>query len=143
MEGYETPPVAGPGRIGQLAAIAAGYYTSIEAIIAPSEAASGELVTVEVRVRNLHTTGIYIATTGRYDGVALFFSPDYANVGAGEIYSFLASFTMPNNDVRLDVWSWYWTGTEWIQDDYSYVDIALKVVEPQFRAFGLSEYTRV
>ncbi|GAJ19258.1 unnamed protein product, partial [marine sediment metagenome] len=30
-----------------------------------------------------------------------------------------------------DVWSWYWTGTEWVQDDHSYVDIALaEVVEP-------------
>ncbi|GAI73553.1 unnamed protein product, partial [marine sediment metagenome] len=38
---------------------------------------------------------------------------------------------MPNKDITIDVWSWYWTGTEWVQDDHSYVDIALaEVVEP-------------
>jgi len=46
-------------------------------------------------------------------------------VGAGATYSFTRSFTMPNKDVRLEVWSFYWIGTEWYQDDYSYVDIAL------------------
>ena len=131
MEGYITPPSVGPGRIGQLAAIAAGYYTKIVKIITLSEAAAGEPVPVEVWVRNLHTTRIYIATTGRYNGVDLLFSPDYANVDAGATYSFTTSFTMPNKDITIDVWSWYWTGTEWVQDDHSSVDIALaEVVEP-------------
>ncbi|GAI73550.1 unnamed protein product [marine sediment metagenome] len=81
MQNYETPPVAGPGRIGQLAAIAAGYYTDIINIIAPAQAAAGETVWVEVWVRNLHTTPIYIATTGRYNGVSLFFPPRLCHRG--------------------------------------------------------------
>lgn len=131
MEGYETPPVAGPGRIGQLAAIAAGYYTDIINIITETQAAAGETVWVEIWVRNLHTAPIYIATTGRYNGVDLLFGPDYATVDAGAAYSFVSSFTMPNKDITIDVWSWYWTGTEWVQDDHSSVSIALaEVVEP-------------
>ena len=131
MEGYITPPSVGPGRVGQLAAIAAGYYTEIVKIITLSEAASEEIVWFEVWVRNLHSAPIYIATTGRYNGVDLLFSPDYATVDAGATYSFITSFTMPNKDITIDVWSWYWTGTEWVQDDHSYVDIALaEVVEP-------------
>ena len=131
MEGYETPPVAGPGRIGQLAAIAAGYFTDIINVIAPAQADAGETVWVEIWVRNLHTAPIYIATTGRYDGVDLLFGPDYATVDAGAAYSFVSSFTMPNKDITIDVWSWYWTGTEWVQDDHGYVHIALaEVVEP-------------
>lgn len=114
----------------QLSEVAIGAYTQIVGIIAPSEAAYGDLVSIEVRVRNLYTTPIYIAVTGRYDGVDILFSPDYISVGAGATYSFSSSFTMPNNDVRLHVWSFYWTGTDWYQEDYSYVDIALGVEAP-------------
>jgi len=123
----ETPPAAGPNVIGQLAAIAAGYFTDIIDIIAPPEAAPGVLLTVRARVKNLYSTPIYIATTGSYNGVDISFSPDYAIVQPGAIYSFTYSFTMPNNDVRLHVWSFYWGEDAWYQDDYSYVDIALAV----------------
>ncbi|GAI68048.1 unnamed protein product, partial [marine sediment metagenome] len=62
---YEAPPSGRP-YIGQLAEVAVGAFTQIEQIIAPAQAASGDLVMVEARVRNLHTGTIYIATTGRY-----------------------------------------------------------------------------
>lgn len=127
MENYVQPPASGPRPIGQLAAIAVGAYTDIVSIIAPAEAAYGDLVNIEVRVKNLYTDPIYIAISGRYDGVDIFFSPEYATVEAGATYSFTRSFTMPNNNVRLHVWSFYWTGSEWYQDDYSYVDITLAV----------------
>ena len=123
--GYEAPP-GGPSYIGQLAEVAVGAYTEIIQIIAPAQAASGELVTIEVRVRNLYTNSIYIATTGRYDSVDILPTEDYAIVDPGATHSFYFSFSMPDNDVELRVWSWYWTGTEWYQDDYSYVDIALE-----------------
>ncbi|GAI62184.1 unnamed protein product [marine sediment metagenome] len=122
--GYEAPP-GGPSYIGQLAEVAVGTYTSIEAIIAPAEASPGDLVTVEVRVKNLYTGTIYIATTGRYDSVDILPTEDYAIVDPGATRSFYFSFTMPNKDVELRVWSFFWTGEEWYQDDYSYIDIAL------------------
>lgn len=130
MEQYLTPPVSGPRGIGQLAAIAVGAYTEIVEIIAPSEAAAGDLVAVEVRVENTWTDSFYIGVSGSYDGVDIFFSPDYALVDPEATYTFTYSFTMPNNDIRLLLASWYWTGTEWYQDDYSYVDIALKAAAP-------------
>ncbi len=123
--GYEAPP-SGPSYIGQLAEVAIGAYTEIEAIIAPADASPGALVTVEARVRNLHTGTIYIATTGRYDSVDILPTEDYAIVDPGATRSFYFSFTMPPNDVELRLWSFYWTGAEWYQDDYSYVDIALE-----------------
>jgi len=130
MGDYLQPPVSGPGPVGQIGVIAAGNYTDIVAIIAPSEAAAGDLVSIEIRVKNIWTGSFYIAVTGRYNGVNISFSPDYAAVGAGATYSFTTSFTMPNNDIRLDVGSWYWTGDEWIQDAQDYVDIALEVEAP-------------
>ncbi|GAI79427.1 unnamed protein product [marine sediment metagenome] len=135
--GYEAPP-SGPSYIGQLAEVAVGTYTELEEIIAPAQAASGDLITVEVRIRNLHTGTIYIATTARYNGIDIFPTEDYAIVDPGVTRSFYFSFTMPNNDVELRVWSWYWTGEEWYQDDYSYVDIALEVVAPAISLWPLA-----
>ena len=127
MDGSQNPPSYGPRGIGQLAEIGVGAYTDITAIYGPAEAAYGDLVSVEVRVRNLSGSPIYIATTGRYDSIDFALNPEYASVGAGLTQSFTYSFYMPNNDVRLDVWTFYWTGTEWYQDDHEYVAIALAV----------------
>lgn len=107
--------------------VAVGAYTDIINIIAPSQAWAGDPVSIEVQVRNLHAAAIYIAVSGRYNGVDIAFSPEYATVDAGGTYSFTSSFTMPNNDVRVHIWSFYWTGAEWYQDDYDYIDIALLV----------------
>ena len=142
MDGL-TPPRAGPNVIGFSVAIAKGAYTEIVDIIAPSAAAFGDLVNVEVRVKNIGDFAFYIAVTGRYDETVLTFSPDYAAVDVGAIQSFTTSFTMPNKGVRVHAWSFYWTGEEWYQDDYDYVDIALEVsAEPEFRGFAVSEYTK-
>lgn len=123
----ETPPVAGPGLIGALAGIAKGTYTQIVSITAPTSAVAGSLVSVVARVKNLASYAIYIAATGRYDGKDFAFKPEYANVGAGVTTSFTHSFVMPAKDVRVDVWSFYWTGTDWVQDDQAYVNIAVEI----------------
>ncbi len=119
------PPVGGPGPIGQLAEVAVGAYTEIVAIDAPASADAGDLITVMVRVKNLYTAPASIAITGKYDNTVFSFDPEYSSVGAGSSYTASGQFTMPNKNVRVKVWSFYWTGTEWYQDDYSYVDIAL------------------
>lgn len=145
MEGYETlptPPIAGPRGIGQLVDIGVGTYTDIVAIYGPAEAAYGETVNIQVVAKNLYTTGIYIAVTGQRDGVDMTFSPSYATVDPGKTYTFSASFSMPNKDIRLDVWTFYWTGTEWVEDDHEYVVIKLKAIpEPEFAGFKITEYT--
>ncbi|GAI95130.1 unnamed protein product, partial [marine sediment metagenome] len=125
------PPVANPGSIGQLAEVAVGAYTEIRDIIAVSEAAAGDLVTVEVKVKNLHTGYNYISVTGQFDDTALSFSPEYEYVIPWGECSFTGFFNMPNKDVRVHIWSWYWDGSQWqivgVGDDYSYADIALAV----------------
>lgn len=103
-----------------------GTYTDIVEIIAPSEAAAGETVSVEVRVKNLHTASIYITVTGSVDGVELHFGNVALVVGAGEIHSYYDSFVMPSNSVTLWVWSWYWgTDSAWHQDDEASRAVAL------------------
>jgi len=128
MEGYQTPPtphVAGPSRVGQIGAIAIGAYTEIVGVYGPPEAAAGDLVTVEVRVRNLYSDYLAVLVGGFLDGTTIWFSPDYEWIDPGATYSFTYSFTMPNHDVSISVWSYYWTGSEWYADDDKSVVIAL------------------
>ena len=125
LERLTTATIGLPISGSSLADIALGAYTDIVSIIAPSQAAYGDEVAIEVRVRNIWIDSFYIAVTGRYNGVDVYFSPDYANVGAGATYSFTTSFTMPNKDVSLHIQSFFWSEPEWYQDDYDYVDIAL------------------
>ncbi len=115
-------PVSKP-PVGQLAELAAGNYTDIVTIYGPAEAAYGETVNIQVVIKNLYSTAIYIAASGRRDGVDFSFSPDWPSVNAGGIYTFTASFSMPDKDIRLDVWSFYWTGTAPAEDDHEYVVI--------------------
>lgn len=107
-----------------------GAYTDIVSMSAPSEAGEGEEVEVQVAVRNLAAYRIWIAVTGKYDDNIYYLYPESISVPAGETYTFVGSFTMPNKDVRVYAWSWYWTGEEWYQDDEDYVDIELaEIVE--------------
>ena len=128
----ETPPAAGPNIIGYLASIARGAWTDLVDIIAPSQAAYGDQVSIQARVRNLADFAIYISTSGKFDNTIFYLYPEYATVGAGATYSFSGSFYMPNHDVRVYVWSYYWTGEEWLLDDEGYVDIALAVPPEEF-----------
>ncbi|MBA7634817.1 hypothetical protein ES703_42415 [subsurface metagenome] len=142
MEPSQNPPRSGPRRIGQLVDIGVGTYTDIVTIYGPAEALAGEQVTIQVVVKNLYSIAIYIAVTGRYDGVDITFSPSYATVDAGETYTFTASFSMPNKDIRLDAWSFYWAEPTWYEDDHEYVGISLKAIPaPEFAGFRITEYT--
>ena len=118
-----------------------GTYTSV-AIVAPAEALAGQVVEIQARVQNLAGYDIYISPSAKFDNTLLYLNPDYAIVGAGQVYSFSGSFTMPNKVVRIYVWSYYWDGEEWRWDDEAYVDIALKEMVPEFKGFALTEYNK-
>ena len=142
MQDYQAPR-AGPGVLGAKAGVAAGAYTSIVSIIAPAEATNSATVNVEVRVKNTWTGSMYIAVTGHYDGVDIVPSIDYLIVDPGQTVSFYFAFTMPNKSITFHAWSFYWTGTEWYQDDYSSKAIQLKAVpSPEFSGFAVSDYSK-
>ncbi len=126
-----------------IAGIAKGSYTEIVGITAPSQAAAGDTVNVDVAVKNTWTSSFYVAVTGRYDGVDIAPSIDYLNIAPGQTLHFYFAFTMPNKAVKVDIWSFYWTGTEWYQDDYGYVNVALAALpKSEFRGFGVAEYNK-
>ena len=120
-----------------------GTYTQITEITAPSSAMAGDTIDIVVRVKNLYSSAIYIAVTASYDGDTIPITPDYQSVDAGVIGVYNGSFTMPNNNVREYVWSYYWTGSEWYLDDQAYVDIALAVLTPQISQFQIVDYAKV
>jgi len=141
MEATLTPPRAGPRVLGSRAGLAAGAWTDIVSIIGPDEAAPGQTVDLQVKVKNLAGYNIYISTSAKYDDAIFYLSPEYASVDPYATHAFYGSFTMPNKGIRVYVWSYYWTGEEWYLDDSEYFDIALAAVpEPEFRGFGIGEY---
>jgi len=129
----ENPP-AGPLDVPELVQplnpleIGIGAYTDIVAIDAPAEAEIGQTVNIQVAVKNLHTTGIYIACTGRYNGHDFALNPEYATVYWGQTHTFTYSFPMLSKDVRIDIWSFYWAEPNWYEDDHEYVITKLKTV---------------
>lgn len=104
-------------------------YTDIVEIIVPVSASFGDTVNVEVRARNLYTDAITITVTGSYNGITLSFSPGSDRVPTGEVRSYSASFVMPNNDVTVNVGTFFWgVDEEWHLDDTDTIDIALGAV---------------
>jgi len=50
---------------------------------------------------------------------------------------------MPSNNVRVTVWSWYWDGSKWVQDDQMTRDIALVTLTPQVSEFIIADFNKV
>jgi len=88
-------------------AIAAGTYTDIVEIIAPDSASPGEIVSVTVRIKNTWTDYVHIAAVGVRDSEERFIDWLDQWVPSGQTYSFSGSFTMPNEDITIHLYSLY------------------------------------
>jgi hypothetical protein len=135
------PPARGP--VGHPAEVAAGVKTNIIGIGAPASALAGDQVIVDVSVKNISASDQYIAVTAVFDSTWISFQFDYLLVSAGQTVVMRGWFTMPNKSVRVVAYSWWWDGSKWVADDSRYVDIALGAVTPQFRGFGIADYSKV
>ena len=118
-------------------------YADIIKVDAPSSASAGEQVTVDVSVKNISGSDQYIAVTGAYDSTSIPFQFDYLLVSPQQTVIFRGSFTMPSKNVRVTAWSWYWDGSEWIQDDQMTKDIALSALTPQISEFQIADFYKV
>jgi subtilase family serine protease len=141
MEDVMNPPERGP--VGHPAGVAAGTVTAITGISAPARAQAGDQVIVDVSVKNISGSDQYIAVTAVYDSNNISFQFDYLLVSPGQTVIMRGNFTMPNKSVRVTAWSWWWDGSKWVYDDTGYVDIALGAVTPQFRGFGIMDYSKI
>jgi hypothetical protein len=112
-------------------------------IDAPSSVAAGEQVVVDVSVKNVSVSDQYIAVTAVYDSTSFPFQFDYLLVSPGQTVIFRGLFTMPSKNVRVTVWSFYWDGSNWVQDDQMTKDIALAVSTPQVSEFQILDFSKV
>lgn len=113
---------------------------------APSQAAAGDTVIVDVHVKNLAASDSYIAVTGVYDSNPVSFQFDYLLVSPQQTVIFRGWFTMPSKKVRVQVWSWYWDGSTWQVkdkgDDYEYRDINITTLVAEFTDIAITKYER-
>jgi len=118
-------------------------------VLAPQNASPGSNVIVDVNVKNLgYAPGGYntIAITGKFNGINLTWQFDPENwlyVAPQETVVFRGWFTMPSQKVTVTVWSWYWDGAQWVQDDTASMEISLEALAPTFSEFKISDYEAV
>jgi len=118
-------------------------YADIVKIDAPSSASEGEQVIVDVSVKNISGSDQYLAITGVFDSTSFPFQFDYLLVSPQQTVIFRGWFAMPSRSVRVTVWSWYWDGSKWVQEDQVTKDIALATLTPQVSEFQIADFYRV
>lgn len=108
-------------------------YAEIVGITAPSSAAPGQSVNIEVRIKNTYSTAIMMMVGGALEyGVTPWPQIDYPNrqasVGPWLTHTFYGSFIMPNNIVTIHAYSYY-KGTDgyWHFDDEKTAVVTLEV----------------
>ncbi len=125
-------------------------YAEIVEIVAPSQAAPGDLVNITVRIKNLYSDVISIMVAGvlEYGGSlqpGISFTEYSANVDAGAIYSFNGSFTMPDSAVTIHAYS-YWYGSDgyWHSDDeLTRLVNKMAVSSPTISEFKIADFARI
>lgn len=117
--------------------VGAGAYTEITGIDAPSIAAPEAVVSITVRIKNTYYSAIGMMVGGALEyGVSpwpsINFPDSIKNPDAGVIESFLGSFVMPDKDVNIYVYSYYYTKPGWNFDDSLTRKVTVGVEQPVF-----------
>ena len=118
-------------------------YADIIKIEAPSSALTGEQIIIDVSVKNISSSDRYLAITGVFDSTSIPFQFDYLLVAPGQTVIFRGWFAMPSKNVKVTTWSWYWDGSQWIQDDEITRDITVVILTPQVSEFKIADFYKV
>lgn len=101
-----------------------GTKTEITEVVVPTSAQVGASVSVQVKVKNITDSTVKIMAGGALGyGVipwpAISFTTEAVEVAAGETQTFSGSFIMPESDVVVHGYSYYYDETEevWYFDD--------------------------
>ena len=117
-------------------------YADIIKIEAPSSAIVGATVIVDVSVKNIGASDWNLAVTAVFDSTSFPFQFDYLLVAPGQTVIFRGWFTMPSKNVKVTIWSWYWDGSQWVQDDLSEKQISLDQATSEFGSIEITRYER-
>jgi hypothetical protein len=124
-------------------------YADIIEIVAPSQAAAGDLVNITVRIKNLYSAPIGIMVGGALEyGVSpwpgIEFPTNSANVDGGATYSFSGYFYMPDKKVTIHAYSyWYGADGSWHFDDEMTRVVDLAALTPQVSEFKIADFYKV
>ena len=118
-----------------------GNYTEIVEIIAPDKAAAGEVVNVEVRIKNTWSANVHIYGVAVLDSATRVIDWLDAWVAPGQIQSFNGTFVMPGQNVTITAYSYY-EGVDGLIyfDDEKTKAVTLTELAPAFSEFAISDY---
>jgi len=123
-------------------------------IVAPSEAVAGITVTIRVTIKNIASVeaGIMVGGALEYGPTpwpSITFPNDWANFPPGESYYFEGYFTMPDSDVTIHAYS-YWYGRlpgetwdSWHFDNEKTKDVKLTELASDVTQFEISDYVKM
>jgi hypothetical protein len=124
-------------------------YADVIEIVAPPQAAPGDLVSITVRIKNLYSAPIGIMVGGALEyGVSpwpgITFASNSANVDAGATYTFSGYFYMPDKKVTIHAYSyWYGADGSWHFDDEMTKVVNLGALTPQVSDFKIADFYKV
>ena len=123
-------------------------YADIVEIVAPDKAVAGDRVDITVRIKNLYSGAIGIMVGGALEyGITpwpgIEFLTNWDNVPAGDTKSFDGYFYMPDSDVRIHAYSYYYAGGTWHFDDEAIKTVDLAALpESEFGSIEILSYER-
>ena len=124
----------------------AGTYTDIVSITAPGSALAGSRVSVEVRVKNLHSAAVHIYCIAVLDSAQRFIDWQEAWVNPGVTKTFAGSFTMPSSNVTINAYTYYQAADGYVySDDQASKSVSLEQVKlvAEFSSFRIVNYKAV
>jgi len=110
---------------------------------APVSVLPGDYAIVDVTVKNISGSDKDIAITGVFDSSNITEQFNDLILSPSQVVVFRGWFIMPNDNVRLTIWSWYWNGTSWVHDATNYVDISLATLVPTISEFLIQDFVKV
>ena len=124
-------------------------YADVVSIIAPGEARAGERVDITVKIKNTYSSTIGIMVGGALEmGITpwptITFPDSQANVAAGATQSFAGYFVMPDADVVIHAYSYYYGADGyWHFDDEMTRSVNLAAeTESEFGSIAIISYQR-
>ena len=124
-------------------------YADIIEIVAPDKALGGDRVDITVKIKNLYSSTIGIMVDGALEyGVTpwpgIEFPTSWANVPGWATQSFNGYFTMPDRDVKLHAYSYYYAADSyWYFDDEMTKVVNLAALTPKVSEFKILDFKKV
>lgn len=120
-------------------------FTDLIKVEYPSEAQAGQLVTIQVYIKNLYSAPIYIAPAAIVnDTIPVVFSVTSCVAQPGVTYLFTGTFTMPSENAVITTWSAYWGVDEvWHWEDSITVTVQLAGVVGELDASIFSKKLKI